>query len=176
MQDDPAANRVRIRPEAAGDAAAIEALTVAAFRDHPHSGHTEQHIVRALRAAGQLTVSLVAIAPEGELIGHVAVSPVAMSDGTRGWYGLGPISVQPARQRLGIGTRLMHAALDALRALGASGCVLVGEPTYYGRFGFRAEPALTIPGVPPEYFQALVLAGPLPHATVTFHPAFDATG
>ncbi|MEC4630073.1 N-acetyltransferase, partial [Bacillus safensis] len=88
-----------------------------------------------------------------QLLGHVAVSPVTVSDGSTGWYGLGPISVLPARQGQGIGAALMRAAIDALRQQGARGCVLLGEPAYYGRFGFRAEPGLVLPGVPAEYFQ-----------------------
>ncbi|HSY09065.1 MAG TPA: N-acetyltransferase, partial [Steroidobacteraceae bacterium] len=71
---------------------AIEAVTIAAFLNAPHSGHTEHFIVSALRKAGKLTLSLVADA-KGTIIGHVAVSPVSISDGSAGWFGLGPISV-----------------------------------------------------------------------------------
>lgn len=85
---------LRIRNEAPGDAAAIEAVTVTAFLDAPHTDHTEQFIVRALRAAGQLSVSLVA-EHDGVIVGHVAISPVAISDGATDWYGLGPVSVLP---------------------------------------------------------------------------------
>jgi len=145
---------ITIRPEAPGDEPAIEAVTVAAFRDAPHTSHSEQFIVAALRRAGALAVSLVAV-DEGRVIGHVAVSPVTVSDGAPGWYDLGPISVLPARQGQGVGSRLLESALDALRARGAAGCVLLGDPAFYGRFGFRAEPGLVLPGVPPEYFQAL---------------------
>ncbi|MBX3387721.1 MAG: N-acetyltransferase [Phycisphaeraceae bacterium] len=106
---------IEMRPEAPSDVAAIETLTVAAFLGALHTSHTEQFIVAALRRAEALTVSLVAV-EEGAVIGHVAVSPVAISDGAVGWYGLGPISVLPARQGQGTGSRLMHAALDALRA------------------------------------------------------------
>ena len=68
----------------------------------------------------------------------------------------------------------MRAALDQLRTLGAAGCVVLGDPAYYGRFGFRAEPSLVFPGVPAEYFQALILRGALPNGTVTYHPGFYA--
>lgn len=168
---------VEIRIEAAFDAAAVGAVTTAAFLNAPHTDHTEQFIVNALRKAGKLTVSLVAEA-DGEVIGHVAVSPVTISDGTPGWQGLGPISVAPARQGQGVGSRLMREALRVLREKGAAGCVVLGEPGYYGRFGFRAEPGLVLPGVPPEYFQALSFNGAaaIPHGSVAYDEAFNAHG
>ena len=57
---------------------------------------------------------------------------------------------------------------------GAAGCVLLGEPAFYGRFGFKAEPQLRLPGVPPEYFQALAFGPSRPQGTVAYHAAFDA--
>lgn len=162
-----------IRPETPADRDAIHALTAAAFIDAPHSSHTEQYIVDALRERGELSISLVAEA-SGLLLGHVALSPVHISDGSTGWFGLGPISVLPEWQGQGIGTGLMHAALDALRARNAQGCVLLGEPGYYARFGFRAEPGLRLPGVPVEYFQALCLQPPLAQGEVRYSPAFEA--
>ncbi|ANH74220.1 acetyltransferase family protein [Ralstonia insidiosa] len=164
---------VLIRPEAPADAASIEAVTIAAFREAEHTSHNEQDIVRALREAGALTVSLVA-ERDGAVVGHVAISPVSIADGTSGWFGLGPISVLPAEQGCGIGACLMRAALDQLRTLGAAGCVVLGDPAYYGRFGFRAEPSLVFPRVPAEYFQALIFRGTLPNGAVTYHPGFYA--
>lgn len=167
--------RIRIRPEQPEDRAGITALTKAAFAHAPHTSHTEHLIVDALRDAGQLTISLVAVDDAQQLTGHVALSPVTVSDGTAHWYGLGPLSVAPAQQRHGIGSALMHAALDTLRQQGAGGCVLLGDPGYYARFGFTPRPGLILPGVPPEYFQALCLAGALPAGEVRYHPAFDVT-
>lgn len=163
---------IRIRSELRSDEEAIEAVTIAAFLEAEHASHNEQDIVRALRRSGALAVSLVAVDEHGRIIGHVAISPVRISDGSRDWYGLGPISVQPAVQRQGVGSELMDKALAELRERGAAGCVLVGDPRYYGRFGFRAEPALVYPGVPPEYFQALRWRGEWPRGTVTYHEAF----
>ena len=165
---------VQIRPETAADADAIDAVTVAAFLEAPHAAHTEQFIVRALRRAGALTVSIVAEL-DGGVVGHVAASPVAVSNGATGWFGLGPLSVRPDLQRRGLGSRLMEAVLQRLRELGAAGCVLVGDPAYYRRFGFRPEPGLVLPEVPAEYFQALSLGRPIPEGVVAFHPAFGAT-
>lgn len=162
-----------IRREEPSDAATIEAVTVAAFKNSAHSDHTEQFIVRELRNAGVLSVSLVA-EDGGMVIGHVAVSPVTISTGTSGWYGLGPISVEPVKQGSGIGTQLMQAALGELRSIGAAGCVVLGEPGYYSRFGFVADPGLVLPGVPPGYFQAMAFNGSLPAGTVSHHDAFAA--
>lgn len=164
---------IKIRTEAAADVAAIEAVTIRAFLNAPHTSHTEQFIVSALRAAGCLTVSLVADA--AGVIGHVAVSPVSISDGASGWFGLGPISVLPEYQRAGVGSRLMQEALRSLRARGASGCVLLGEPQYYSRFGFQADPHLILPDVPPQYFQAISLDASRPRGTVSYHEAFALT-
>ena len=164
---------LRIRNEAPGDAAAIEAVTIAAFFDAPHTAHTEQFIVRALRAAGQLSVSLVA-ERDGLIVAHVAVSPVAVSVGARNWDRLGPVSVIPVHQGRGIGSQLVRQALPDLRDHGAAGCVVLGEPGYYGRFGFRALSQLVLPGVPPEYFQALSFRGELPSGDVAYHASFDA--
>jgi predicted N-acetyltransferase YhbS len=161
-----------IRPESPGDVESIHALTVAAFQRAPHTSHTEHLIVDALRAAGQLALSLVD-ERHGTLVGHVALSLVAVTDGTRNWFGLGPISVVPGQQGLGVGSGLVRAALQRLREQGAGGCVLVGEPAFYGRFGFRAEPLLVLPGVPPAYFQALSFNGRVPHGEVSYHGAFD---
>ena len=165
---------VVIRSEQPADVVSISRLTEAAFRDHEHSSHTEQFIVDGLRRAGALTVSLVAVENES-IVGHVAVSPVTISSGATGWYGLGPISVLPESQGQGIGSQLMDAALADLRQLGARGCVVLGDPGYYGRFGFRAHPGLELPGVPAEYFQAVSFGGALPTGTVRYHDAFDAT-
>lgn len=166
---------LRIRGETPADADEIEALTASAFLNAPHTSHTEQFIVAALRRAGKLSVSLVAEG-DGALIGHVALSPVSISDGAPGWFGLGPISVLPQHQRQGIGSRLMREALRILRERGASGCVVLGEPEYYGRFGFRSDPHLVLPGVPAEYFRALSFDGSRPRGTVTYHEAFLAQG
>ncbi len=164
---------IRIRSETPADAPVIEALTVRAFLDAAHTSHTEQHIVNALREAGKLAISLVA-ETDGAMIGHVAVSPVALSDGATGWFGLGPISVLPEFQRRGVGSQLMREALGTLRERGAAGCVVLGEPAFYGRFGFNAEPNLLLAGVPAEYFQALAFDSSHPAGLVTYHAAFNA--
>tara|TARA_Y100001963_G_scaffold121013_1_gene169262 strand:+ start:104 stop:562 length:459 start_codon:yes stop_codon:yes gene_type:complete len=150
-----------IRKERADDVPRIHQLTRDAFLNAPHTDHTEQFIVDALRSAGALSISLVA-ERAGEVLGHVAVSLVTISDGTTGWFGLGPVSVAPAEQGAGIGSALMQAALAELKQLGARGCVLLGAPAFYRRFGFRPAAPLVLTDVPPEYFQAVLFAGELP--------------
>jgi putative hydrolase of HD superfamily len=163
---------LKIRNEQPEDIERITALTVAAFEQEEHSSHTEHLIVDALRRAGKLTVSLVAL-DHDEIVGHVAISPVTVSSGAKGWYGLGPISVWPNRQGQGIGSTLMKAALAELKGQGATGCVVLGDPGFYGRFGFKAHIGLELPGIPHEYFQALSFSGDLPAGTVQYHESFD---
>ncbi len=163
-----------IRAEARGDEATIHAVTRAAFLDVAHADHTQQAIVDALREDGALAISLVA-QRDGRVVGHVAVSRVTTAGGqVAGWYGLGPISVLPECQRQGIGSSLMRAALSELHQRGAAGCILVGDPAYYGRFGFGPAAPLVFPSVPPVCFQAVANRGEVPAGTVQYHAAFDA--
>jgi len=164
-----------IRNEIESDVEAISEITKAAFENCPHGNHTEQFIINALRDANALTISLVAEAGK-KVVGHIAFSPVTISDGSLGWYGLGPISVLPELQRQGIGKSLMHEGLSSLKALGAKGCVLVGDPGYYERFGFRNLPDLVLDGVPQEYFLALPFEESKTSGTVIFHEGFAANG
>ena len=160
-----------IRPERAGDEQVIYELTEAAFRDMPFSDGDEQDLVDRLRADGDLTLSLVAEDAD-RIVGHIAFSPVTISDGTSDWYGLGPVSVLPELQRGGIGGKLIQRGIADMRAIGARGIVLLGSTEYYPRFGFEHDPQLAYPGPPPEYFQRLVLEGEAPSGTVSYAPAF----
>jgi len=166
---------VLIKSETKGDVDAIAAVTVAASDTLEISNHTEQFIVAALRSANALRVSLVAEA-DGRVVGHVAFSPVTISDGCPNWYGLGPVSVLPEYQRRGVGTALIREGLSRLQALGARGCCLVGHPEYYRRFGFKNVSGLVCEGVPEEVFFALSMGGHVPQGSVEFHEAFKADG
>lgn len=168
-------DKVKIRNETSADVGAIAEVTIAAFTTLAISGHTEQFVIAALRAARSLTISLVAEA-DGRIVGHVAFSPVKISDGSSNWYGLGPVSVLPQYQRRGIGSALIEEGLSRLRGLGARGCCLVGHPQYYKRFGFQNIPGLVLEGVPEEVFFALSFDGLVPRGIVEFHPAFKADG
>ncbi len=164
-----------IRNEIESDIKAISEITKAAFENLPISNHTEQFIVNALRDANALTISLVAVAGK-KMVGHIAFSPLTISDGSLGWYGLGPISVLPELQKQGIGKSLIREGLSSLKSLGAKGCVLVGDPGYYERLGFRSLPELVINGVPQENVLALPLEESKAHGLVTFHEGFNANG
>lgn len=164
-----------IRPETAADVSAIAEVIAAAFRTLAVSNHTEHYIVAALRAADALTISLVAEA-NGRVVGHIAFSPVTMSDGTTGWYGLGPVSVLPEMQRRGIGRSLIEHGLSRLKTLNARGCCLVGHPGYYTCFGFRNVDGFVHEGVPPETFFVYPFVDHVPQGTVQFHEAFKADG
>ena len=163
---------LQIRPETADDRQAIEAVTIAAFAATDYKPR-EHLIVNALRSSGQLTISLVAEV-DHRVVGHAAASPVGISDGASGWFGLGPVSVVPDYQRRGIGSALVRQTLRALLGIGAAGCVVLGNPDYYGRFGFRARAELRLPDIPPKYFQALLLGGDWTRGVVTYHEAFTA--
>jgi putative acetyltransferase len=166
---------ITIRPETPSDENTIEQVTRQSFLSHPYSHQTEQFIIRALRADHALAVSLVA-EDAGRIVGHIALSRVTTSDGATGWYGLGPISVEPEWQRCGIGRTLMESGLAEIRKLGANGCVLVGDPAYYTRFGFASNPALIVEGVPQEFVLSLPFGGSAAQGNVQFHAAFQATG
>ena len=112
---------------------------------------------------------------DGKIIGHIAISPVNISSGEKNWYGLGPVSVLPKYQGQGVGSALIQQALQQLKNLGAEGCVLLGEPEYYTRFGFQVVSGLTLADVPAEYFQALSFNGNFAQGDVTYSSAFEAT-
>ena len=166
---------ILIRDEKTSDFSAITELTVAAFATMEISGHTEQFIIEALRAAKALTISLVAEV-DGRVVGHIAFSPVTMSDGTKDWYGLGPVSVLPEYQRRGVGKALIQEGLSHLKNLKAKGCCLVGHPQYYRQFGCKNVEGLVHEGVPREVFFVLSFDGNIPQGNVMFHEGFKANG
>jgi putative acetyltransferase len=164
-----------IRKERDADTEAITEVTIAAFKTLPISNHTEQFIIKALRAAGVLTISLVAEV-EGKIVGHIAFSPVRITDGSKNWYGLSPVSVLPEYQKQGIGKALINEGLSVLKEFHGQGCALVGDPNYYKRFGFQNYPKLVHEGVPQEVFLALPFNEKVPQGTVVFHEGFLAKG
>jgi putative acetyltransferase len=164
-----------IRNETASDFDAITEITIAAFRTLAISNHTEQFIISSLRAADALTISLVAEI-DGRVVGHIAFSPVTISDGSIGWYGLGPVSVLPEYQKQGIGKSLVNKGLSMLKELDGRGCAVVGDPNYYERFGFRNIPELVHEGIPQEVFLVLPFTENIPQGIVVFHEGFLAKG
>jgi putative acetyltransferase len=160
-----------IRPERPEDFEAIDAVHAAGF---PTAA--EARLVRLLREAGRLSVSLVAEV-DGEVVGHVAVSPASTATGANG-AGLAPVAVLPSHQRQGIAAQLIEAGLSASRSAGFGWAVVLGEPDYYARFGFRSAPEFSLSD---EYgggdaFQAVELVpGLLPVGTglVRYAPEFS---
>jgi putative acetyltransferase len=148
-------------------------LVKRAFAPMPFSGGDEQDLVTALRAAGDLALSLVAVSPDGNVIGHVGFSPVTIDHRSCGWFQMAPVSVTPELLHMGIGSALIRAGIERLGAGGASGVAVVGNPAYYERFGFRA-----IDGLTPDsahdlpHFRAQVLAGSSPQGTLSYAQAF----
>ena len=167
--------KVIIRNETEADVDSIAEVTLAAFKTLAISNHTEQFIIEALRADNALIVSLAAEL-DGRVVGHIAFSPVTMSDGTPGWYGLGPVSVLPEHQKQGIGKSLIEAGILRLKALEAKGCCLVGHPDYYRKLGFKNVSGLVHEGVPPEVFLVMSFDGRIPQGEVIFHDGFQADG
>lgn len=165
-----------VRPESPQDLAAISSVIDSAFESHPFSKGHDSAIVRALREAGALTVSLVAEI-DGRIVGHVAISPVTLNGKNVGGCGLGPVSVLPPLQRRGIGSALVWEALTRASALNLAWCVALGDPAYYRRFGFEYKKEIVCAyTVPPANF----LIRPFADRTdtlagkVEYHPAFVA--
>lgn len=160
-----------VRDELPGDAPTIRAVIAEAFKPVPYSRQTEVAIYDGLRDAGAATVSLVA-EEDGEVVGQIVLSPVTIGGEHGDWLGAGPVAVRPDRQGRGIGGALVEAALDRARRMGAPGCVLVGDPAFYGRFGFAAQDGLTHDAVPDPFVQAISFGPPVPKGRIRFHPAF----
>ncbi|MGF1630555.1 MAG: GNAT family N-acetyltransferase [Kiloniellaceae bacterium] len=164
-----------IRGEVAADTPTIAAVVTEAFGQV-----SEAELIAALRAAGALNISLVAETGEGSLVGHVAFSPVTVEGaGADRLFGLAPLAVAGAWQGRGVGSALVEAGLALARALGGDLAVVLGEPAYYRRFGFRPAAGWGIAWehvAPLEAFMALELrpgAGAAWRGRLRFHSAFD---
>jgi len=163
---------VTIRPERADDAAAIHATHCAAFPTD-----AEAKLVDLLRENGHASVSFIA-EEDDQIVGHVLFSPVAIdSDAGAGGLGLAPVAVVPARQRRGLGTRLIETALTVCRREGVPFVVVLGDPVFYHRFGFGRARDLSLRneyGVDDE-FMVLTLSDnaiPTSGGLVTYGPEF----
>lgn len=160
-----------VRHETSSDIEAITRVTEQAFKHHSFSLQTEQFTIRDLRADGALTLSLVTEI-DGQVVGHIAFSPVTVSDGTPDWHCLGPVSVLPAFQGCRIGTEMITNGLALLKSMGSRGCAVIGLPTYHGRFGFRHYSQLFHEGTPRAVFTANPFSGQMPSGELELHQAF----
>lgn len=158
-----------IRDEIKSDAAAIRTVVTEAMKLLSKATGTEADIVDRLRADNALRLSLVA-EDGGQVVGYLAASDGRIGD-LSGWGLIGPVAVLPLRHGQGIGSALMTEAIRRLRSSG-KGAALVGDPGYYGRFGFRSFPALRVGDVPPRFVQALPFDGSEPQGELIHHPAF----
>lgn len=167
---------MRIRNEDMNDLAAIRRVNYQAFKDHPQhkpgAEPTEHRIVDELRASHSLALSLVAEDEDG-VMGHIAMSRAQVGQ-TGDWYLLGPVSVMPGRQNQGVGSALIREALSRMRGQGADGVVLVGDPGFYGRFGFASITGLTYAGVPHQFVLGLAFDHVQPQGAIRAHEAFYA--
>lgn len=163
-----------IRAERGGDVAAVRRVVEAAFK-----GKAEADLVDALRARGRFSVALVAV--QGRTVaGFCLLTDVDLAGNglkPRG-TGLAPLAVRPTFQKRGIGGLLVRAVLERARESGYGFVVLLGDPRYYRRFGFRAGRTLGLAcefAAPEEAFMAIELVpGALAGVTgtVRYSPEF----
>ncbi|MEO0441529.1 MAG: N-acetyltransferase [Pseudomonadota bacterium] len=163
--------QISIRGEKPSDQARIYDITARAFAPMPFSDGNEQDLIDRFRKAGALEISLVA-EQDDAVVGQVTFTRAIAADGSPGWYALGPVSVEPELQSQRIGEQLIEAGLAELRQRGAAGCILVGNPDYYRRFGFRGFPQLCPERQPKDFFQILPLGVAEPDVEIEFHPLF----
>ncbi|MCC7376741.1 MAG: N-acetyltransferase [Verrucomicrobiales bacterium] len=165
-----------IRPEAPEDLHAIRSLLLAAF-----PSDAEAAVVDDLRSANALPVSLVAFDSD-QTVGHIGFSPVTLRPQPHNpcmVLGLAPLCVAPDAQRRGIGSALVAAGLRACAGIRCDAVVVLGDPVFYRRFGFRpaaAQGLRCLFDAPQEAFmvwQAPWGALPIHEATVHFHAAFN---
>ncbi len=162
-----------LRSEQPGDEAAIHDLTKRAFAPMPFSDGDEPELVDALRAAGDRSLSLVAVDGGGTIIGHIGFSPATIDHAACGWSQMAPVSVSPEVQFTGIGSALIEAGIAQLKADGARGVAVVGNPVYYERFGFAVIPGLApLSNHDQPYFRAMTLRGPAPQGVLRDAAAF----
>lgn len=164
-------DEICLRVERPDDVATIQRITKQAFAQVPHASGSEDRIIDGLREAGVL-LSWVAVIAENEVVGQVSLSPVRIGGSSEGWFGLGPIAVDPQYQRRGVGSRLVEGATSYLRSVGACGCILIGDPSWYRRFGFLPAPDMRFAEVSAPWLMVLPFVEDWPQGEVHYHPAF----
>lgn len=162
---------IRIRNEEAGDTDVIDTIVKEAFSHQSHHAHTQHLILAGLRREEALALSLVAVTDQ-TVVGNIAFTEVEISDGSPGWFGLALLVVAAGMQKKGVGSALVRDGLLKLRQRGAQGCVVLGEPAFFSRFGFKNNSDLMIEETPQENFLALAFADKGTAGVVSYHPLF----
>ncbi|MFA0114753.1 GNAT family N-acetyltransferase [Vibrio sp. 10N.261.46.E11] len=122
-----------IRTEAPADILVIDRLLKSVFETD-----AEANLVMSLRENSHLTLSLVACSDDGEVVGHLMFSPLTLAGEDHNWQGLAPLAVKAEYRNQGIAKSLVEDAFSTLVDFGYPACVVLGDPAYYGRFGFKA--------------------------------------
>jgi putative acetyltransferase len=166
---------IAVRPEQAGDAAAVRTVLAGAF-----GGPAEAELVERLRASEDVVLALVAELEGRGVVGHVAFPRLAVDapGGSEPAVGLAPLAVAAGLWRRGIGSALTRRGLGLLAERGEQIVFVLGDPAYYGRFGFDAAAAASFmsPYSGP-HFMAVRLAQTAPSAgTVRYPSAFADLG
>ncbi|WP_122046000.1 GNAT family N-acetyltransferase [Vibrio atlanticus] len=144
-----------IRTEAPADILVIDRLLKSVFKTD-----AEANLVMSLRENSHLTLSLVACSDEGEVVGHLMFSPLTLDGDDHNWQGLAPLAVKEEFRNQGIAKSLVEDAFSTLVDFGYPACVVLGDPAYYGRFGFKAASEFGLScvwDVPEGAFQAIEL-------------------
>ena len=163
---------ITIAPERPADVDAIRSLNTLAF-----DGRTEEaELVDELRDTGELVLSLVAHNSTG-IVGHVAFSRLVVetADGPVGGVALAPVGVHPTCQESGVGSELIRTGLEMLDESDEQVVLVVGNPSFYGRFGFSTAAGKRYPSRHSgPHFMALVLGEPstAPIGPVRYPEAF----
>lgn len=164
---------ITIRHEETKDHQAISDLLKLAFENIPYSSNNEHRIVKYLREHDQLKLSLVTEDNNKKIIGHIAFSLVTIEKTKQNYCALAPVAVHPNHQQKGIGSSLIKTGLSLIKKLEVKGCVLVGDPNYYSKFGFKSSSKLSSKGIPQEYLLFLPFSTPIPEGNVVFDEAFS---
>ncbi|EGQ7834873.1 TPA: N-acetyltransferase [Vibrio vulnificus] len=164
-----------IRTEAPADILVIDSLLKQVFPTD-----AEANLVMALRENGRLTLSLVACTDEGEVVGYVMFTPMHFNGEENGWQGLAPLAVKADYRQQGIASNLINEGLTTLLEFGYPACFVLGDPSFYQRFGFSAAKTLGFDSqweLPDGAFQAVAMAEGVfagQHGLVKYSPEFDA--
>ncbi|GAA0782764.1 N-acetyltransferase [Roseibium denhamense] len=139
---------LQIRPTCSEDHGAIERIYPAAFPDEDLLP-----LVRNLLAAGTDCLSLTALC-DGLVAGHCVFTLCGMDRVERAVALLGPVCVAPENQRIGCGSALIKHGNMRLQKDGIGKVLVLGDPNYYGRFGFREEVGILTPHPIPDAWKS----------------------